>query len=123
MMYNGTMKRKNTLLILFSFLVPFLIAYYIAIVIRDRVGRNKKIVKTERKNAKKIAVKAKKNLSTRQNNIISYISKKGVGKVSDMAKTFKGVTERTLRRDLNKLEEDGLVVRSGSTKSVTYRIK
>jgi DeoR/GlpR family transcriptional regulator of sugar metabolism len=41
----------------------------------------------------------------------------------DILSRVKGVTERTLRRDLLKLQEQGLITKKGSTKSAQYLLK
>jgi DeoR/GlpR family transcriptional regulator of sugar metabolism len=41
----------------------------------------------------------------------------------DILIRVKGVTERTLRRDLLKLQEEGLIIKKGNTKSAQYVLK
>lgn len=47
----------------------------------------------------------------RQREILSWLAEKGSARVAELAARF-GVTEETIRRDLDKLEQDGRLVRS-----------
>lgn len=59
-------------------------------------------------------------LNTRQTQLYRYITKSNGLTTSDMLKKFSSVTDRTLRRDLNRLMASGIIVKSGSTKSSKY---
>jgi DeoR/GlpR family transcriptional regulator of sugar metabolism len=52
--------------------------------------------------------------------ILSIINEKKEFSLSSIRYRFPSVTKRTLRRDLEKLERDGKVVRKGNTRSTIY---
>lgn len=107
------MKRVNPFSIIFFFLVPLIVIYYLFL--RSKREANPQGIVNNEVDLD--------DLNSRQKDIFKYIQRHGEGKVSTMLNDFKGVTDRTLRRDLNKLERIGIVKRSGSTKSVVYRLK
>jgi len=64
------------------------------------------------------------SLTPRQQQVYEIISEYGTVEMKDLLMQIKGVTERTLRRDLLKLQLEGLVTKKGTTKAVSYtRIK
>ncbi|MCC7290114.1 DeoR family transcriptional regulator [bacterium] len=125
------MKKQNYGYLLFLLLVPVVVIYYLFMkkrgarrpVIVRRVFPPKVKVQEALKveNLKPESTFASNGLNDRQMRVMDYISERGEGKVSDMVKLF-AQTDRTLRRDLNKLEKMGFVKRNGSTKSVNYTL-
>jgi predicted HTH transcriptional regulator len=61
----------------------------------------------------------KLDLNSRQQQIYNLIKAQKQIDIADL-KAVKGVTTRTLRRDLNKLMEEHLVLKQGKTKSARY---
>jgi hypothetical protein len=59
-------------------------------------------------------------LSPRQKQVYEIISAYKTVEMKDLLAQIKGVTERTLRRDLLKLQQEGLVAKKGTTKAVSY---
>ena len=103
--------------ILFLLLVPVVVIMYIVKVIKGKnlVVANNDVIEEEKGFVPQ-------GLNDRQVKIVDYMRRNGgCGKVSDMVSLF-SATDRTLRRDLNKLEGLGVVKRSGSTKSVSYSL-
>lgn len=84
-----------------------------------------KEVEKDLKRAKKIVDKevkeVKKLLSERQEEIVDFINRVDEMSVSDIVEKFKEVTPRTLRRDLEKLENLGFVRQIGKTKDSRYK--
>lgn len=70
----------------------------------------------------KLNVAEKIKLSPRQLRVYELIKKLRNVEMSDINKAIRGVTTRTLRRDLNALTEQGLVKKEGKTKSAKYYI-
>ncbi len=64
-----------------------------------------------------------KGLSSRQKRVYDIIKQNKKVEMRNLLGRISGVTERTLRRDLLKLQSLGLVVKLGNTKSVTYLLK
>jgi predicted HTH transcriptional regulator len=62
------------------------------------------------------------NLSERKQNIVEYLCQKESVSVPELSNKFPDVSDRTLRRDMNSLEDIGLVNRKGSTKATVYYI-
>lgn len=61
-------------------------------------------------------------ISKRQNEILSMIESLGRVSISDLESSFKGFSSRTLRRDLDQLQDEGLIVQKGRTRSTVYEI-
>jgi len=76
----------------------------------------------------KAVVKEKDNIvwaiSERQEEMANFVKtmKKEAFEIKDIAERFKDVSERTLRRDMQKLEKTGLIKQVGSTRNSKYRI-
>lgn len=107
----------NPLYVLFALLVPVVVIMYL-------FKRGKKGVVLDRQSYdfQPDSEVTPNGLNERQLKIVAYMRENnGFGRVSDMVKMF-SETDRTLRRDLNKLEGLGVVSRSGSTKSVSYSL-
>lgn len=81
----------------------------------SKKSTKKKIV-TSTKSAKGIS------LNERQSELLSYISNKGSVGMSEISQNFINVSERTLRRDMDKLESLGKVTQLGRTKNSTYKL-
>jgi DNA-binding MarR family transcriptional regulator len=113
------MKKKtfNPLYILFALLVPVIVIMYFF-----KKGKKGIVVDRNEYDFQPEVEITPNGINQRQLKVLSYMRENGgVGKVSDMVKMF-SETDRTLRRDLNKLEGLGVVKRSGSTKSVSYTL-
>lgn len=86
-------------------------------------GRFTEIAETE---TKPRVVKAQKKalpaveLTPRQDIVFRIIKSKKSIEMRELLPRIPGVTERTLRRDLLKLQEAGLILKQGSTKSSSY---
>lgn len=95
---------------------------------KDVKGDVKKVKKEVSKKVSKIApvkkVKSDKNetLNARQKEVLSYIKQNSNSKMSSVSKIFNKVTPRTLRRDLEKLEQLGLLRQEGKTRDAIYKI-
>jgi len=59
-------------------------------------------------------------LNERQEKILKTLSSKGEVTVEELMVKVKGVSERTLRRDMKRLEELGFSEKQGSTKGSKY---
>lgn len=59
-------------------------------------------------------------ISKRQSEILCMIESLGRVSISDLESSFKHVSSRTLRRDLDQLQEEGLIVQKGKTRSTVY---
>lgn len=60
------------------------------------------------------------NLNDRQKQVYKLIKQKKKIEMTDLLLNIKGVTERTFRRDLLKLQQNNLIVKKGTTKSASY---
>lgn len=70
--------------------------------------------------APKNSVKWIPGLRVREQKILDVISHGKTVRMSDVVHHFKDVTERTLRRDMDRLVRKGRVKRLGTTRSTTY---
>lgn len=107
--------------LLFLLLIPVVIFMYFLGKKSKKLKEIEVIDDLKKDNLEPIQTFVSSGLNDRQMKVLGYISDNGSGKVSDMVKIF-SQTDRTLRRDLNKLEGMGFVKRSGSTKSVSYTL-
>ena len=140
------MKKLIRLIIkLISFLVGVITAVFFGYRIIRNYRRNKRaqeeILKIEAENSKAIEnissnrpstnkvnkkpyeLNQTKEITIRQNRVYNIIKQSKKVEMRHLLSQISGVTERTLRRDLLKLQELGLVLKKGSTKSVTYLLK
>lgn len=72
------------------------------------------------KNRKKGRPTGSGSQTERIKKLVSIINEKESFSLSDIRHRFPSVTQRTLRRDMDKLERDGKVVKKGSTRSTIY---
>jgi predicted DNA-binding transcriptional regulator YafY len=61
-------------------------------------------------------------LTFRQQKIMNILNSSKILEMKDLQNAIKGVTERTLRRDLLQLQSIGLIKKIGNTKSVKYQL-
>lgn len=94
--------------------------------VEDKISPRLPIVINLNKNkvlVNKKTVRLKKGeLGLRQKEILNYAKLNSAVKMSDLSRVFKKVTPRTLRRDLGKLEQLGLLRQEGKTKDAIYKI-
>lgn len=86
---------------------------------------NKRRVNYDRKRSLKASGFKEKMipLNSRQEEILKHLSLKKIIEMKDIKSFFPEVTTRTLRRDMNKLEDSGMIKREGSTKASKYILK
>lgn len=70
-----------------------------------------------------VTVEKKIDLSPRQQVVYAIIRGKKSLEMKDLLPKIPGVTERTLRRDLLKLQEAGLITKQGTTKASSYVLR
>jgi predicted HTH transcriptional regulator len=63
------------------------------------------------------------DLNARQKKILEEIKSRGILEPSEIYELVPGVSTRTVRRDMDKLVEGGLVLQRGTTKSTQYIYK
>jgi predicted HTH transcriptional regulator len=112
------MKMKRVSFILFCLLAPVIVVYYLFLKIKD-LRNNANCCKNDSDCCKE----EKMVEAPRLDKILKYLQTNKSATVPQLLTLFPNVTDRTLRRDLNKMEKQRLVVRSGSTKSVFYTLK
>jgi len=61
-------------------------------------------------------------LTFRQQKILNVLRNSQIIEMKTLQNSIKGVTERTLRRDLLELQKQGLIKKIGNTKSVKYQL-
>jgi len=64
----------------------------------------------------------KGGLNARQKEVLNYVKSNSDSKMSSVSKVFNKVTPRTLRRDLQKLEQMGFLRQQGKTRDAVYKI-
>lgn len=105
-----------------SFLLGILAAVFVVYGMYREYRRKKKIVSTPEFQEVKIKSKVQLDLSERQREVYRLIESSKKVEMKDLLMRVKGVTERTLRRDLLKLQELGLIKKKGNTKSSSYEL-
>ncbi len=98
---NKVEKRKN--FIFWPFVFAFFLVFFLLVFLRKKTVKN--IVF---------------DLNSRQEKILEILSSKGEITVDELMGEIKGVSERTLRRDMGKLEELGFSKKQGNTKGSKY---
>ena len=73
--------------------------------------------------AAKVGENVKAIAKKRRLEILKFVKLKGSVSSSELKRHFKGIHERTLRRDLAWLEKEGLLLQKGSTRDSRYFIK
>lgn len=98
----------------FSFwpiILAFILVFPLICFFKRKSTKNIEILKVEEEDF---------DLNDRQEKILKLLSSKGEVTVEELMKIIKGVTERTLRRDMKRLEQLGLSEKQGSTKGSKY---
>jgi predicted HTH transcriptional regulator len=62
-------------------------------------------------------------LSSRKRKIVKLLQDSGSVTVPSISSRFPDISDRTIRRDMNDLEDIGLIERRGSTKATKYYLK
>jgi len=99
----------------FSIFWPFLLAFFGIFFVLFLFLRKK-----EEKEIFTEAIESPKNLNERQGKILEVLTLKKEITVEELMKEIDGVSERTLRRDMGKLEELGFSKKQGNTKGSKY---
>lgn len=104
---------------LFMMVAVVLAAFFLT---KNWKNRSKVTSETEKivKKEKAVAVKHDIELSPRQKIVYAIIKGKKSLEMKDLLMRIPSVTERTLRRDLLKLQEAGLITKQGTTKASSY---
>ncbi|PKN02426.1 hypothetical protein CVU76_00045 [Candidatus Dojkabacteria bacterium HGW-Dojkabacteria-1] len=112
---------------MFKKIIGFLIPIIGLVLILEYLNTNKE--KNEKIVSKEITPRIKKkqlvrvNLNQRQQNILKLFNKRETLLPTDIYSVAPNLSTRTLRRDMDKLVEAGLVLKDGSTKDTRYRLK
>jgi len=91
----------------------------------DIVEEIKELKKIKPAQKKELPIKKSQpdlRLSARQREVLAIIEKENIVEMKALQKRIKGVTERTLRRDLTQLQTIGAIKKIGNTKSVKYQL-
>lgn len=99
----------------FSVFWPFLLAFFGIFFLLFLFVRKK-----EEKEAFVESTAMPKDLNQRQEKILEVLTLRREITVEELMKDIKGVSERTLRRDMGKLEELGFSKKQGNTKGSKY---
>jgi len=83
---------------------------------RDRVSSKRRIVQS-------LPKAVAQDLNSRQKEILKLFNKRETLLPTDIYSVAPNVSTRTLRRDMDKLEELGFVLKEGSTKDTKYILK
>ncbi len=137
---NSEHKKDNSLLFNLITLLTFGLALLLIIFLKR--GESKKIEhhpknESDEKNRVKNSVQKQmeekeevpqeapipENLNARQKKILQEIESRGILEPSEIYELVPGVSTRTVRRDMDKLVEAGLVIQRGATKSTQYIYK
>lgn len=123
--YNLGMAKSRKSGYVIPVVVGAVAAAFSYLLFKDNIDPQNKYKKTKKmarypKIRKKGRPKGMGSQTERIKKLLSIISEKKEFALSDIRYRFPSVTERTLRRDLRKLERDGKVKRKGSTRSTIY---
>ncbi len=101
-------KKQSNGLIFWSFLIAFFAVLFSMFFLKKRVVCD--FEKSE----------DNYDLNERQKKVLELLSLRGEITVDEIMKKIKGVSERTLRRDMNKLGDMGFCIKEGNTKGSKY---
>lgn len=105
-------KKQNENLSIWSFFVIFFLVFsFVLFMFRKQSPRREKLMEL---------VPDKSGLNSRQEKILDILCERGEVTVEELLGEIGGVTERTLRRDMRKLEEMGWSKKEGNTKGSIY---
>jgi len=111
--------------LIFSVIIGFSI---VKVLKKKKLGQISRLLveKPTRKIVKKVPrfIEAEKAsiLTFRQQKILNIMKSVQIVDMKSLQVSIKGVTERTLRRDLLELQKVGLIKKIGNTKSVKYQL-
>ena len=137
---NPENKKENSLLFNLITLLTFGLALFLIIFLKRGEGKksehhseNESEGESRVKNSVQEQVEKKEELSeetpvpedlnARQKKILREIESRGIMEPSEIYELVPGVSTRTVRRDMDKLVETGLVFQRGATKSTQYIYK
>lgn len=96
----------------FSLLAFFMLFFFFFVILGKK--RTKTLVQKDSLEGEQ------EDLNRRQRKILEILSSEGEVTIGDIMKKIKGITERTLRRDMKKLEQLDLSRKEGTTKGSKY---
>lgn len=130
---NSEHKKDNSLLFNLITLLTFGLALFLIIFLKrgesrkiEHHSKNEYDEKSRVKNSiqeHKEETPIPENLNARQKKILREIESRGILEPSEIYELVPGVSTRTVRRDMDKLVEAGLVLQRGATKSTQYIYK
>ncbi len=87
---------------------------------KRRISTDKSVQAIKRSNVSKKTVEWIPGLRVREQRILDLMERGKPARLSELSPRFKNVTDRTLRRDMERLIKKGKVKRVGTTRSTTY---
>lgn len=127
---NSEHKKDNSLLFNLITLLTFGLALFLIIFLKRGEGKKTehqlgdKLEEESRvKNSVQETTPVPGDLNSRQRKILQEIESRGILEPSEIYELVPGVSTRTVRRDMDKLVEAGLVLQRGATKSTQYIYK
>lgn len=101
------------------FLLFFLFGVFLVIFVKYL--KNTQNIKSEEKQTEKRKKKELNNITERQRIILNALQRKKVASPSEIYSLVPNISTRTVRRDMDVLIKEGLVMQEGTTKSTMYR--
>ncbi len=90
--------------------------------VKDKVSVEKSLV-IKKSNSNKKPIKSKtltSQFNDRQSELLNYLKRNKHANMIEVQDLFENVTQRTLRRDFEKLEKEGVIKQIGTTRNSTY---
>lgn len=127
---NSEHRKDNSLLFNLITLLTFGLTLFLIIFLKrgesnkiEHYSKNESDEKSRVKNSVQETTPLPGDLNTRQKKILREIESRGILEPSEIYELVPGVSTRTVRRDMDKLVEAGLVLQRGATKSTQYIYK
>lgn len=84
--------------------------------------KTQKVIQAKVSEPKKVKKESNSLVTDRQKQIVDFLQENEKAQVMDLLNILKGVTKRTIRRDLNELLKRGDIVRVGKFNQVFYKL-
>ena len=91
--------------------------------VKERKTEKKERVSSSRRIVRDLPRVVAEDLNSRQRDILKLFNKREILLPTDIYSVAPNLSTRTLRRDMDKLEELGFVLKEGSTKDTKYILK
>jgi DNA-binding transcriptional ArsR family regulator len=88
----------------------------------SNLAKPKHVANNQKKTDRPAAVSDKGHVKDRRESILSVIKNKNQASIKDISTLIRGVSEKTIQRELSSLVEEGIVLKKGERRWSTYSL-